>query len=296
MQDFANKYADQLEYKLEAINEPFFAVTQLGSRNIPEVKEDEMIIFIGNDLNKNNLASGIYGNYYTNGITELRNWGGAIGFNPNINWSFDGTPANNEYDIFTVFKHEVNHVFGLEHSYNVNSLMYAELPPGTTKTITVDDKNALEKFGISLKSPIAPDWDKINTPFPGFNGTFQTKFADFNGDKVLDLAFAAGPGGGPHVKIIDGSNGKEMASFFAFEEYFTGGVNIAVGDYTKDGKPDLIVGAGLGGGPRLQVYDNGESRIFDQFVFDYTKPTGVGVDWVENKIVANNGSEFEIIK
>lgn len=296
MQNFADRYADQLEYSLDSIDEPFFAVTQLGSIDIPKVKADEMIIYIGNDLNKNNIASAAPGTYYQEGNNQLRNWGGAIGFNPSINWSFDGTPLPNEYDINTIFKHEVNHVFGLNHSDNAGSLMYFAISPGVTKNITVDDKNALEKVGISLKSPISPEWGKINSPFPGFNGTFQVQIADFNGDKVSDVVFSAGPGGGPHVKIVDGATGQHMASFFAFQSDFTGGVNIAVGDYTQDGKPDLIVGAGVGGGPRLQIYDNAQNKTFDQFVFDSEKPTGVGVNWFNNTIVANDGNQFKVIQ
>jgi hypothetical protein len=41
--------------------------------------------------------------------------------------------------------------------------------------------------------------------------------ADINGDQIPDLITAPGQGGGPHVRILDGATGVEMAGFFAFQ-------------------------------------------------------------------------------
>ncbi len=45
-----------------------------------------------------------------------------------------------------------------------------------------------------------------------------------------------------HVKAFSGASGAELASFFAFESGFVGGVNVAGGDTNNDGFADLIVG------------------------------------------------------
>jgi hypothetical protein len=46
------------------------------------------------------------------------------------------------------------------------------------------------------------------------------------------------------------------ADFFAFgDAAFRGGSRVALADVNHDGAADLIVGAGLGGGPRVAVYD-----------------------------------------
>jgi hypothetical protein len=94
----------------------------------------------------------------------------------------------------------------------------------------------------------------VPTPFPGFTGEVRTATAVLpNGDPVF--VFGAGPGGGPAVTVIDGTTGQVLAEFFAYAPNFTGGVYVAVGDVNGDGIPDLITGAGSGGGPQVQVID-----------------------------------------
>jgi len=81
------------------------------------------------------------------------------------------------------------------------------------------------------------------------------------------VVVGAGAGGGPHVKVIDASkltqtraNGEIadsalLGSFFAYDASFAGGVSVAIGELSFDGVPDVIVGAGAGGGPHVKVID-----------------------------------------
>ena len=49
---------------------------------------------------------------------------------------------------------------------------------------------------------------------------------------------------------------RPVADFLAFgDPAFRGGSRVAMGDVNRDGAADLIVGAGVGGGPRVAVYD-----------------------------------------
>jgi SdrD B-like domain/FG-GAP-like repeat len=104
----------------------------------------------------------------------------------------------------------------------------------------------------------------------GFTGGVNLAAGDFNGDGKSDIVAAADVGGGPRVRIFnaaqfqsgaDPAQGKLLADFFGIEDTkFRGGARVAVGDLNKDGTPDLVVSAGVGGGPRVAIY-NGASVI-----------------------------------
>jgi hypothetical protein len=95
---------------------------------------------------------------------------------------------------------------------------------------------------------------------PGFAGGVNLAIGDFNGDHVPDIVTGADAGGGPHVKVFDGKTlghavPSILASFYAFDPGFAGGVRVAVGDTNGDGVPDLITAPGAGGGPDVRVWD-----------------------------------------
>src|SRR5262249_50721408 len=100
----------------------------------------------------------------------------------------------------------------------------------------------------------------------GFQGGVFVAVGDFTGSGQLDIATGAGPGAGPHVKVIDGSklgqvqadgqidNSALLASFFAYDASFAGGVRVDMVDVNGDGKADLLTGAGPGAGPHVKVF------------------------------------------
>jgi FG-GAP-like repeat/WD40-like Beta Propeller Repeat len=116
-------------------------------------------------------------------------------------------------------------------------------------------------------------------PFgPTWTGEVRVATGDFNADGVVDVAVAPGPGGGPRVTLIDGFTLRTIDNFFAFESSFRGGVYVGAGDTNNDGIPELLVGAGEGGGPRVQIYNTlTGQRTFDQFAYESTSRTGVRV-------------------
>ena len=89
----------------------------------------------------------------------------------------------------------------------------------------------------------------------GFTGGVNVAVGDVNGDGIPDIITGPGPGGGPLVKVFDGSTGNLITSFFAYNPEFRGGVSVAAGDVNGDGKADIIVGAGPGGGPQVEVFN-----------------------------------------
>ncbi len=95
---------------------------------------------------------------------------------------------------------------------------------------------------------------------PAFLGGVTVATADITGSGHDDVVVAPGPGGGPDVKVFDGTqlalgNAVARANFFAFDPAFVGGVSLAAGNINGTSSDDLIVGAGPGGGPQVEVFD-----------------------------------------
>lgn len=79
---------------------------------------------------------------------------------------------------------------------------------------------------------------------------------DFDEDGVDEIVTAPKFGGGPQVRVFD-ANGKAKFNngFMAFHSDFHGGVNLAVGDITGDGKDEILGAAGPGSSPHIRVFD-----------------------------------------
>jgi len=60
-----------------------------------------------------------------------------------------------------------------------------------------------------------------------FTGGVDVAAGDWNGDGNIEIITAAGPGGGPHVKIFN-SWGGYLNQFFPLANSFTNGINIAI--------------------------------------------------------------------
>jgi hypothetical protein len=122
-----------------------------------------------------------------------------------------------------------------------------------------------------------------------FTGGVSVSAADFNWDGYADIVTGAGPGGGPHVKVLDTARLGDrrpdgviadtamLASFFAYDVAFPGGVDVTAGDVTGDGRPEIITGAGTGGGPHVKAFDASPTELASFFAFDKGDRNGVNV-------------------
>ena len=111
-----------------------------------------------------------------------------------------------------------------------------------------------------------------------FRGGVRTALGDITGDGVNDLVIAPGVGGGPRIRIVDGATGDTLRDFFVYEPTFTGGLYVALGDVTDDGRADIITGTGNGGGPRVRVLDGadlGRTVLRDFLAYEGTFRGGV---------------------
>jgi hypothetical protein len=92
----------------------------------------------------------------------------------------------------------------------------------------------------------------------GFRGGIRVAACDFDGDGRADPVTVAGPGGGPHVRILkfaaDGVFLGDLANFLAYDPGFVGGLFAACGDLDGDGTPELILGVDAGGGPHVRTF------------------------------------------
>ena len=127
---------------------------------------------------------------------------------------------------------------------------------------------------------------------PGFTGPVAIQTGDVNGDGIPDVAIAPGAGGGPRVRVVDGKTGSELASFFAYDSEFRGGVNIALGDINGDGKLEVVTGAGEGGGPHVRVFNGQTGEVVSEF-FPYEIETRGGVHVATGDL--NGDGKAEII-
>ena len=87
-----------------------------------------------------------------------------------------------------------------------------------------------------------------------YSGGVRVATGDVNADGVPDIITGTGPGGAAHVRVFSGVDLSVLASFFAYAPSFVGGVSLAAGDL--DGLPgdEVVVGAGPGAGPHVQVF------------------------------------------
>lgn len=111
----------------------------------------------------------------------------------------------------------------------------------------------------------------------GYRGGVNVAACDIDGDKRSEIITAAAWYGGPHVRIFDAMGNVKNPGFFAFDESFLGGVNVACGDVTGDGVGDIVVGANAGGGPDIVVFDAQGKKIAETFLGSALSDTGVSV-------------------
>lgn len=109
---------------------------------------------------------------------------------------------------------------------------------------------------------------------PTFTGGVFVAAGDVDGDGRADIITGAGAGGAPHVKVFSAADSSELASFFAFDSTFAGGVTVAAGDVNGDGTADIIVGAGAGSSAQVKVFDGTDFTAIDSFLAYPTSFTG----------------------
>jgi hypothetical protein len=117
--------------------------------------------------------------------------------------------------------------------------------------------------GLPLVEVFRPDGISLGR-FEAFESSFRggvrAVAAQLDGNaNTLEVVTVPGPGGGPIVRVFQIDlitlARTELASTFAFDPAFRGGLRVAAGNVAgPDASEEIIVGADAGGGPHVRVF------------------------------------------
>ncbi len=108
-----------------------------------------------------------------------------------------------------------------------------------------------------------------------FRGGVDVAVGDVDGDGKNEIITAAGPGGGPHIKVFK-PDGTLVSEFMAYGAGFRGGVHVSSADINGDGKAEIVTGPGAGGGPHVRVFN--KDGVIQAELFAYGAIFTGGVD------------------
>jgi hypothetical protein len=136
-------------------------------------------------------------------------------------------------------------------------------------------------------------------PYGGFFGSIRIATADFTGDNVPDVLVGPGPqaGTGPgfRARVYDGNTGQLLsgplgAGFLPFGSTYRGGMQVATGDVTGDGKFDVIVAADSDTvSPQVAVYNGQNGALLSNWLGGFTPYTAFGFGGVRVAAADVNG-------
>ncbi|MFA6215547.1 MAG: S8 family peptidase [Patescibacteria group bacterium] len=127
-----------------------------------------------------------------------------------------------------------------------------------------------------------------------FLGGVKVAVGDIDGNGLADIITGAGAGGGPHVRVFR-ADGLIISQFFAFNQNFKGGVNVAAGDLQGDNNPEIIVSIEKEAMPEIRIFTYNGVMLSSFFAFEpnFLKGVYVATGDIDNdgldEIVAGTG-------
>jgi VCBS repeat protein len=123
--------------------------------------------------------------------------------------------------------------------------------------------------------------ESVTAAYGDFAGGFTVAVGDVTGDGKNDVVTGAGPGGGPHVIVWSYNQTQNtfdpVSGFYAYDPRFSGGVNVAVGQFDSRFTPEIVTGPGPGGGPDVRRFSADGTIRASFYAYDSRFGGGVSV-------------------
>ena len=252
-------------------------VTQINGANVGsfgQISVTSGVTSLGNSILSITSATGLSAGQQ---ITIINN-GNTVPINGQFNGLVEGASITVGNTVFTI---SYKGGTGNDVVLTVTSIVNPVLPPNFSATGVDFGGGSVVQISYTNGTNLS-----FYAYSSAYTGGVRVAIGDVNGDGYADLITGTGVGGGPHIKVFDLRGGQPVtiASFFAFEPTFMGGVYVATGDINADGYADVIVGAGQTGGPRVKVFNgaagyaiNTIAPAMDFFAYDPSFTGGVTV-------------------
>jgi FG-GAP-like repeat len=130
------------------------------------------------------------------------------------------------------------------------------------------------KTGNSVSGPLG----SFRAFAPSYRGAVNVAAGYVNADNFGDIVVSTDVGGTAQVKVFSGADGSQLYNFAPYGEQFHGGVRVAVGDVTGDGRADIVTAPISGSEHEVRVFDAATGALACSFApYGNTTPGGIFV-------------------
>jgi hypothetical protein len=147
------------------------------------------------------------------------------------------------------------------------------------------DGSAVDPYTVLIEAPVKRDLNKYDypevasetLPYGRYDPELNVAIGNFDNDTAQEVVTSPGKGSGANVKIYEKNMTFTGNSFFAYDDSFRGGADVAAGDIDGDGIDEIITGAGPGGGPHVKIFKANGQLISGFYAYDPKFSGGVSV-------------------
>ena len=131
---------------------------------------------------------------------------------------------------------------------------------------------------LSVQPPTPPKPPSGTNENTNGDGNTDTTPGKVLGESIFTQAIMLGAKAGapPEVRLYS-TDGNLISRFNAYEEHFTGGVQVGMGDIDGDGTVEIITAPGRGSAPNVRIFDTNGRFITGFFAYDIGFHGGVNL-------------------